>query len=362
MSKHRPRCHSAGGRGDIGMKIGLFNTGSNPIPPKNYGGSQAVTYITAEKLVELGHTIYLFAPEGSCTSGKLIKIDSGWGEATEHNNTIKYLGKYVDGLDIIIDTTAFALPGRVWKDLNYINRCGGDTNLRYCQYVDRNLVFPSRSHLDHHNKGNCSCSKRRSGLKCEAKFIHKPVCFPGELKDLSFGSDNSSYYLCLGLIQEHKGTHFAVEFARKLGVKLRIIGPIGNQYYFNKHIKPYLNNKITYETAISFNDKWKVLDKAIATLFTTNCEEGGPNVPMESLLMGTPVIAFNKSTVMEMVVDKVTGLLCKNVDEMCDRVKELGSIDAHECRKDVLDKFSVDKYINKYIELIKKVINGERWL
>lgn len=345
------------------MKIGIFCSGSHPVPPSNYGGVQAVNYMTAEKFVELGHEVYLFAPVGSKTSGNLIIINSGWGEMSEHNNMTKYLAPYVNELDIIIDTTAFGRPSKKWRDMPYIYRLGGDTNKNYCKYPDRNIVFPSYSHAEFHNQGDCSCGIRRKDLGVDFKVIYKPVCFPGKIDDIPFADDkHDGYYLCLGLIQKHKGPHFAVEFAKKSGVRLRVVGPMKDQKYFDEKIKPFLNDRITYEKAVSFEQKWDIIRGAIALLFTTDCEEGGPNAPIESLLTGTPVIGFNRSTITEIIEDGKTGLLCEDVDEMCERIPELSNIKSIDCRTDVLDKFSVDKYIDDYLILMQDVIKGERWI
>lgn len=345
------------------MKIGIFCSGSNPVPPKNYGGVQAVNYITAETLVEYGHEVYLFAPVGSKISGKLVIIKSGWGDLVEQRNTEKFLSKYIDKLDALIDTSAFGIPGQIWKDLPYICRLGGDTNKKYCKNFDRNIVFPSYSHASFHNQNDCSCGFRRVQKGYNYRVIYKPVCFEGKADDLPLiKNQRKNYYLCMGLVQEHKGTHFAVEFARKANVNLRIVGPIGNQHYFDTKIHPFLNDKITYEVPATFKSKWLIMRNAIATVFTTNCNEGQPNVPMESLLMGTPVIGFNKEVITEIVDDGVTGLLCKDIDEMVERREEVFSLDKEVCRQKVLDKFSVEKYINAYLQLINDVKNGEKWI
>jgi glycosyltransferase involved in cell wall biosynthesis len=345
------------------VKIGIYCTGSNPVPPKNYGGVQAVNHMTAEKLVEFGHEVYLFAPPGSKTKGTLIEIYEGWGEGNEWSNFETFLRPNIDKIDILIDTTAFGLPGKRFQDLPYLYRLGGDTNKRYCQYADRNMVFPSKSHLAFHSMEDCSCGIRRAQMKCETPVVYKPVSFPGEVEDIPFADNtNEGYFLFLGTMHEHKGPHFAVEFARRTNSRLRLVGPMGNEGYFNNRIKPYLDDKITHEPPVNFENKWDVMKGAIAMLFTSDCEEGGPNAPLESLLTGTPVIAFNRSTITEYVDDGVTGLLCKSVDEMCDRIGELKRLDPLQCRRRVLHKFSLEKYINEYLNLMKKAINGGRWI
>lgn len=345
------------------MKIGIFCSGSNPVPPKNYGGVQAVNYITAEALLKYGHEVYLFAPTGSVTSGNLIVINNGWGNSVELLNVEKFLSKYVDKLDILIDTSAFGIPSRKWKDLPYICRLGGDTKKKYCKNFDRNIIFPSYAHANFHNQNDCSCGIRRKEAGTEYKVVYKPVCFYDDVENLpKIKKEKGGYYLYIGLIQEHKGTHFAVEFAMKANVRLRIVGPIGNHNYFNTKIQPFLNDKITYESPATFKTKWTIIQNAIATIFPTNCHEGQPNVPMESLLCGVPVIGFNKDVLNEIIDDNITGLLCNDVDEMVERYKDVFFMDKDTCRQKVLEKFSVEKYINEYLLIINDVVKGKRWI
>ena len=346
------------------MKIGILGTGSNPVPPKNYGGTQSVNFVTATELKNRGHEVFLFAPKGSKFDGNLIIIDSGWGEGIEKNNVEKYVAPLISTLDVIIDTTAFGYSSHKWKDLPYLARMGGDTNKRYCGFCQRNWVWPSHSHYKFHNQGDCPCSKKRQSLNIEGKIVYKPFCYHNEFTssdDIPFSCNKEDFYLYLGLIAEHKGPHLAVEFANKANVKLKIVGPIQDQSYFNSKIKPYLNNKITYHRAIGGIDKYILFSRAKAVVFTTNCEEGLPNVVLESLSTGTPIIAFNKSTVTEMIEDNVHGILCQDINEMVER-HGIMNIDSNVCRNMVLTKFSVDQYITQYLALMQNAIDGEIWI
>jgi len=345
------------------LRIGIFCSGSNPVPPKNYGGTQVVNHMISEKLVKLGHQVYLFAPSGSKSSGKLITITTGWGQQYENQNVKNYLSKHIDELDVLLDTSAFAIPSERWKDIPYLNRMGGDPKKNYCRYPNRNIVFPSKAHADFHSQGDCECSKKRKAMGCEPVVVYKPVCYPGKLEDIRISDgDNKGYYLCLGLVNNHKGTHFAIELAKKANIRLRIVGPKGEPAYFNSKIRPHLNDKITYENAINIHKKWDLLRGAVATIFTTNCHEGQPNVPMESLLVGTPVISFNKDAAAEIVADKETGVLAGTIDEMVDRIKEIESIDIKTCRSSVLEKFSLERHTEEYLKLIDRVMKGDKWI
>lgn len=358
------------------MNIALFNTATNSIPPSNYGGSQNVTYITGVSLAERGHNVYMFAPPGSkFDEGELISLNKGWGRSNEETN-VKILERYIDKIDALIDTTAYTIPSRKWKDLPYLARMGGDPHKRYCGFCDRNWVWPSYSHFQFHNKyesqGWCECSKKRHemfGGECEIyvrhSIVHKPFSFWNISKDendIPFQDEKEDWFLTLGLIAPHKGTHLAVEFAHKAKVPLKIYGPINDQNYFDSKIKPYLSNKITYHGSIGGLDKYKLFSKAQGTLFTTDCEEGLPNVPLESMSTGTPVIGFNRSTITEIVDHCKNGLLYNSVDDMVKNYQKIDIINRKTCRESVFEKFSIKTFIDKYEDLIQRVVSGERWI
>ncbi len=348
------------------MRIGIFCTASHSVPPKNYGGTQMVNWETAEALVELGHEVYLFAPKGSHTSANLIEIDSGWGYKNELNNVAIHLVSMLDDLDIIIDTSAFGIPGINLPRFPYVARMGGDTEKKYCCNFDRNIIWPSWTHFNYHNKYDCGCGrKRRRGIN-SAVVIPKPVCYRATVSDYNdlplHKQGEGDYYLYLGLFAEHKGTHLAIEFAKKAGVKLVMVGEPDQSPYYNEKILPeYKKGNVDCYQPFSFNDKWELLAKAKAVIFPSICEEGDPNVPKEALLVGTPVIAL-KGTVSEIVDDGITGFVCKDVDGMVIASKFIEGIHPLNCRKEVLRKFGLKKYIDNTLIALQRAIDGDRWI
>jgi glycosyltransferase involved in cell wall biosynthesis len=348
------------------MNIGIVCTGSQPVPPISYGGTQMVNWETANALVEYGHEVYLFAPAGSRTKAHHIQIDDGWGAYIEAENTNKHIAPNIDRLDAIIDTTAFGFPGRAFKQFSYIARMGGDPEKKYCGYFDRNIVFPSTHHFLFHNKNDCGCGKKREEMGYLGRILPKPVCYRAtvdKVEDLPFHSksDNINWYLYLGLIAEHKGTHLAIDFVEKTGDYLMIIGPHDQSDYYEKKIKPRLRTGISRMEAKDNEKKWGYLAQTKAVIFPSTCEEGDPNVPKEALLVGTPVIALD-GTVSEIVEDGKTGIICKSVDEMVDRRNEIDKIDSEECRASVLRKFGIDDYIEMTVKLLEKAKEGDKWI
>jgi glycosyltransferase involved in cell wall biosynthesis len=170
------------------------------------------------------------------------------------------------------------------------------------------------------------------------------------------------YYLYLGLFAEHKGTHLAVEFAKKAGVKLVMVGVPDQSPYYNEKILPeYKKGNVYCYQPFNFHDKWELLARAKAVIFPSICEEGDPNVPKEALLVGTPVIAL-KGTVSEIVENQLTGFICKDVDEMVKAIDYVDHIYPLNCRKEVLRKFGLKKYIDDTLIALQRAIDGERWI
>ena len=178
------------------MKIGIWCTTHKSVPPKEHGGVQLINWITADALVEAGYDVYLFANEQSSTSAKHIVLPAGSGEGHEKELAIKF-EKHIRNTHVLIDTSTFSYPGRLFRDIGYLVRTGGDCNKRYCQFWDRNIVFPSADHAMHHSRNDCSCSKKRSTQK--PKILRKPVgywLYSRNIRDFNeFCKQSSDYYL-----------------------------------------------------------------------------------------------------------------------------------------------------------------------
>ena len=352
------------------MKIGIWATAHKTIPPEGYGGVQLINWISADGLVEAGHDVKLFARDGSKTKAELIKLPTGSGDKHEAGLAELY-GHHFKNLDVLIDTSTYSFPGRMFPDINYLVRTGGDCNKRYCQFWTRNVVFPSIDQMKHHNEGQCPCSKQRrkfQGANIEPPILRKPVGYwmysknPDDLEQ--FENPHGQYFLYFGVIEPIKGTHHAVAFAKKAKIKLMIIGPIKDQGYFDEKIKPHIDNvNISYAGEIPSDGeaKWKIMGNAKALVFPTDCHDADPNVPKESLIVKTPVIGFANGAVPEIVTDGVTGILGKSVDELVSRLPELDKINPSNCKKEVLEKFSVESFIDNLVGFCTMVKDGKQW-
>ena len=204
-------------------------------------------------------------------------------------------------------------------------------------------------------------------------------------------ADKGSYFFSIARVTPDKGQDKAIEIAKKTGSKLIIAGcvqnkpvdkeffeglkdsidlfvevgkePVGNDYY-EKVIKPLLDsdNQIIYIGEISSEHKKQWYLHARATLFPIQWGEPFGLVLVESMACGTPVIAFDKGAVSEIVVDGKTGFVVDSMSAMIEAVGRIDSMDPLECRKHVQDKFSITSMAAKYSELYHQIIGSHKKL
>ena len=127
--------------------------------------------------------------------------------------------------------------------------------------------------------------------------------------------------------------------------------------FFNEKIKPYLNKNIKYVGPLDFKEKIKCLKNAKACLNPITWEEPFGLVPVEAQACGTPVIAFDKGAMSEIIKDGKTGFVVETEEEMIEAIKNIDKIKREDCRKWVEQNFSVEKMVDEYEKLYYKIVN-----
>jgi glycosyltransferase involved in cell wall biosynthesis len=198
--------------------------------------------------------------------------------------------------------------------------------------------------------------------------------------------DKGSYLFTIGRITRDKGQDKAIELAKKTGSKLIIAGCIQNKVadreffaglknsidlsvevgkypvdsdYYDRVIKPLLDcdKQIIYIGEINGEHKKKWYRHARATLFPIQWGEPFGLVLIESMACGTPVIAFNRGSVPEIVVDGKTGFVLDSMSAMIGAVDRIDRIDPRDCRRHVRNHFSITTMAYKYSELYQQIVN-----
>ena len=177
--------------------------------------------------------------------------------------------------------------------------------------------------------------------------------------DFKFREKPEDFVMFFGRISPDKGVHIAIEAARLAGEKIVLVGlvPPDDQEYFDKKVKPLIDNKgVVYLGPMSYKKKVNYFGRAKVMLHPALFPEPFGLTLVESMACGTPVIAYNRGAIPEVIKDGKTGFVVDNDREMANAIKKVSQIDRRYCREYVKKKFTSDKMIDDYIESYEKVI------
>jgi len=174
----------------------------------------------------------------------------------------------------------------------------------------------------------------------------------------AYNEEAEDYLIYAGRIVPEKGVKEAVQVALQTGRRLIITGqytPV-NQWYFDEHIKPHLNDRILYLGLIDKAQLAKYYQKAAALLVPIRWEEPFGLTMAEAMSCGTPVIAFRRGSVPEVVEDGKTGFIVENTSEMTDTIENIGKIKRRDCRQHVEKNFTLDRMVSNYEAVLHSIV------
>ena len=174
----------------------------------------------------------------------------------------------------------------------------------------------------------------------------------------SYSEEAEDYLLYAGRIVPDKGVKEAVQVALQTGRRLIMIGqytPV-TQWYFDEHIKPHLNDRILYLGQIEKSQLAKYYQKAAALLMPIRWEEPFGLTMAESMSCGTPVIAFRRGSVPEIIEDGKTGFIVENTSEMIETIENISKIKRSDCRHHVERNFTIENMVNHYETVLHSII------
>lgn len=179
-----------------------------------------------------------------------------------------------------------------------------------------------------------------------------------EIDQFPFREHPDSYFAWLGRIAPVKGLREAFQAAHLADVECIASGSIDYTEYFEKEVKPLLDNKRKLIASLATGSKGKFLSRAKAVLLPVRWDEPFGLVAIEAMACGTPVIAFDRGGLSETIIDGKTGFLVHTVEEMVQRMNEIDKIKRSDCRKHVERHYSssvmAKNYYNYYQEILSK--------
>lgn len=330
-----------------------------PVPPRTYGGIELMLSLLTEELVARNYDVTLFASGDSKTSAKLIPLtEKGiWlqkGLRSPHayiNTAIERIYKRRGSFDLFHNHFDFFMFPLCLSEAIPIL-----TTLH--RPMDPVAVQAYRTYRD---VTFCAISQdqRRSAEENGIPIVD--VVYNGIIPEkYAFKETAGDYFMYLGRINKEKGIVDAITVSREAGVKLLVAGNIvgGDEWnYFLHEVQPLLNEEnINFVGQLDFNEKARLLGGAKALLFPIDRREPFGLVMIEAMACGTPVIAYRRGSVPEIVEDGKTGFIVETKEEMIEAIKKIHTIKRKNCRVRVEQNFTLKQMVDRYEEIYKRII------
>lgn len=334
------------------MHIAMLSPIAWRTPPRHYGPWESVASLLTEGLVARGIAVTLFATADSQTGGSLHAVcPRGYEEDRSlipkvwECLHISELFENADAYDLIHNHFDF-LP------LTY-------TGLTTTPVVTTIHGFSSPGILPVYKKYNASVTyvsisdADRSPDLDYIETIHHGL----DIRQFDFQPNPGDYLLFFGRIHRDKGTREALQIARACGKKLIMAGIIQDQAYFDHYVAAHIDNdKVVYVGSAGPAERNRLLGRACALLHPIQFNEPFGLSVIESMACGTPVIAFSKGAMPELIENGKTGFLVDSVDEAIATVARLEDIDRAYCRDRVERHFTIDRMVDDYIRVYETVL------
>jgi glycosyltransferase involved in cell wall biosynthesis len=334
------------------LRVAMLAPISWRTPPRHYGPWELVTSLLTEALVARGVDVTLFATLDSLTAGKLAgvvpapysedpSLDAKVWEALHVAHLFEHAGEF----DLIHNQADF-IPlvfSRLVKTpmVTTIHGFSSERIVPAFKMYEERVSYVAISDADRH-----------SDLRYAAT-IHHGI----PIEDFPLDPAGSEDLLFFGRIHPHKGASEAVQVARQSGRRLVIAGILQDEPYFRERVEPAIDgDKVVYLGPVGGAQRTRTLGAAQALLHLIRFDEPFGLSVIEAMACGTPVIAFNRGAMPELIDDGVTGFLVETVEEAVAAVARIGEIDRAACRAAVAARFTVEAMADRYLQLYRTLV------
>jgi glycosyltransferase involved in cell wall biosynthesis len=332
------------------MRIALLGPIAWRTPPRHYGPWEQITGLLADGLAQRGVDVTLFATLDSITSARLEGIcarpyeeDDGIdGRVWEALHVAHTLGRSAE-FDLIhnhLDWLPLAFSGVVQAPM--VTTIHGFSSPRILPaYLRSDSVFVSISDAD-----------RVPELEYAAT-VHHGV----DITTMPFSATAGETLVCFGRIHPDKGTAQAIEIARRSDRPLLLCGPVQDARYFADEIEPHVDgDSVRYLGSVGPRERAQVLGAAACLLHPIAFAEPFGLSVVESMLCGTPVVAYARGSMPEVVEDGVSGVLAHGLTSAVAGVERAVQFDRAACRQTAERRFSADRMVDSYLDVYESVL------
>lgn len=372
------------------MRIALYISPAHTVPPESKSILAPWWLVSdiADGLVKRGHNVTLFGAKGSKTLARTVDLGIETFGYRETEMGDKEFNKYATFLEQRLASDMYRMSQQgtfdiigshlTTKILHFAPLTRTSTVFTLHDPITPSLLefynqyqgFPQISYLSISN-----AQRAGSGLPFAGTVYHGL-----RVEEYPFEKESGDDLIIVARIRKEKGITQAIEAAKKTYNRLLICGEYFPQYqeifeYWEKEVKPQIdNNLIVYQGLVPKEELKGLYKKAKALFFPLQWEEPFGMVMVEAMACGTPVIAYNRGSVPEVVRDGLTGFIIdpddeerpgkgswiikkKGMEGLIEAVKRIGEIDRGACRKHIEENFTVEKMVMGYENVYKKILN-----
>jgi len=321
-------------------------------PPVHYGPWELFASLLTEGLVQRGHDVTLFATGDSCTEATLSSVvPHGWSDDPEIDTKVveclHIAAVFERAADFDIIHNSFDFLPLTYSDLvdtPMVTTIHGFSSPRILPVFEKyngRTAYVAISDADRHPRLDYVATVHH-GIDTDAFALHAP---------------NEPYLLFYGRIHPDKGTAHAIEVAHRVGMPLVIAGIVHDQRYFDHEVAPHVDgHQIRYIGPVGANDRSDVLGGAHALLHLIDFDEPFGFSVVEAMACGTPVIAFRRGSMPELVDDGATGVIVDDVDMAAGAVGRVGGLDRAAIRATAIRRFGRDRMIRDYESVYEQIL------
>lgn len=365
------------------MKVAVLGSLLKAITPVTTGGTEAFAYTLAEGLVQAGVDTTLFATSDSITTAKLESVCSSKEtfDVSEGPVALNTAYELLQARNAVSRSGDFDVIHNNYWYFYSLTSFSQFTSTPILTTVHNNfwhLPNLKRMLIETHVKGKdlvvfaSKAAQRLAEGKVDSEVVYHgidEIAFP-------YSQEADDYVLWFSRLVPVKGIKEAMNAASVGGFSLVVAGAPPskqkNKLFIANEVEPYFSDKIKYVGTPTETDRLSLYQHAKAFLFPTLGEEQFGLVLTEAMSCGTPVIAYNRGAVSEVVSDGVTGFVIDPDDEprpgkgtwiikkqgiegLVEAVKRIGEIDRRQCRTHVENNFTRDRMISQYITLYERM-------
>lgn len=339
------------------MRIAQLAPLAESVPPKHYGGTERIVSYLTEELVRQGHDVTLFASGDSQTSAHLEPMcKEGLRKTNEVSNPqapftmmLEKAFSSADQFDVIhshLDFLTFPLARRCGTSV--LTTLHGRLDLPELQPIfEEFLDCPLISISDAQRKPLAWANWQQTiyhGLPANLYSFHPIPHF---------------YLAYVGRLTPEKRPDHAIEIAKRVGMPLKIAAKVDpvDRAYFRSVIQPLLSDPLVeFVGEVADAEKNELLGNAFALVAPFDWPEPFGLVFIEALACGTPVLAYRRGSVPEIIDDGQTGFICDTMDQMVNAVSRVSTLDRKHCRRDFEQRFTMERMVHEYLSAYETLV------